>query len=189
VEYREEKKQELKEVLDLVKEKFPEIKLEFGYDCFDKKELGIICTQIITTTINFEDLDYSSINGSSYLKSISILATDNYFQLSLDEKLSSIAHEFGHIVHCAKSTNPKRLYRHNKWTKEMLGVYNVSKHKVGRLEKWRLLKEVYADTQAAKKGYSEGILSFLKRQKPSDEKYVIEQKVRIKNIENILGKA
>lgn len=181
MEYYKEKKQELKEALDIVKEKFPEIKLEFGYDCFDKKELGIICTQIITTTIKFEDLSCSSISGFSYLKSISILAADNYFQLSLDEKLSSIAHEFGHIAYCAKSTNPKKLYRHNKWTKGLLGVYNVSKHKMGRLKKWRLLKEVYADTQAAKKGYGEGILTFLKRQEHSAN-----QEVRIKNLEKLL---
>ncbi len=181
MEYYEAKKQELKEVLDIIKEKFPEIKLEFEYDCFDKKELGIICTQIITTTVHFEDLDYSSINSSSYLKSISILATDNYFKLSLDEKLSSIAHEFGHIAHCAKSTNPKRLYRQNKWTKELLGVYKVSKHKMGRLEKWKLLKEVYADTQAAKKGYGEGILTFLKRQEHSTN-----QEARVKNLEKLL---
>lgn len=191
MEYYKEKKQELKEILDLIKEKFPEIKVEVEHECSDKNICPIYAT-VITTCLQFPDFLNCSIK-ESYLKQITIYATDKYFMLPFEEKLSGMAHELGHISHITKVLNPKRIYRYDQWSKQLENLNTVSEHKAKRLEKWALLKEFDADEQAATIGYGGCILSMLKRLQPKTENIkarITENiKARIRNLENILGKS
>ena len=183
MEYREEKEKELKEILDLIKEKFPEIKVEINHECVDVSNpyASPICAKIITTSLTFFGYNCITSSKESYLKRVVIQASDSYFMLPFEEKLSGMAHELGHILHDTKVLNPKRLYRDDKWSDQSKSLSTVSEHKAKRLKKWILLKEINADTQAALRGYGEGTLNILKRlnHSPINE-------ARIRNLEKIL---
>ncbi len=183
VEYYKEKKQELKEILDLVKEKFPEIKVEIEHECSDKN-ICLIYANVITTTYRFPSFPDCLVK-ESYLKQVTIYATDKYFTLPFEEKLSGMAHELEHILRITKVLNPKKIYRYDQWSKQLENMCYVMEHKAKRLKKWVLLKELDADKQAAIRGYGEGTLNFLKRLQPPTENI----KIRIKNLEKILGKS
>lgn len=186
MEYCKEKKQELKEILDLVKEKFPEIKVEINHECVDGSGpyASPICAKIITTSLTFFGYKHITSSKESYLKRVVIQASDNYFMLPFEEKLSGMAHELGHIMHDTKVLNPKRLYRADRWFEQLKKLSTVSEHKAKRLKKWTLLQELHADKQAAVKGYGLGILNILKRLSNSPV-----NEARIRNLEKILGKA
>lgn len=181
MEYYKEKKQELKEILDLIKEKFPEVKVEIEHECVDKNTCPLY-VRIITTRIYFPGFVFSPLEKERYLKSVTICATDRYFTLPFEERLSGIAHELGHLLHYTKVLNPKRLYRDEQWSKQLKDLSMVSEHKAERLKKWALLRELYADKQAAIRGYGEGILNILKRLQPATE----EIQARISNLEKLL---
>lgn len=181
MEYREEKEKELKETLDLVKEKFPEIKVDVEYECVDEPSKSPLCVKVYTTRLTSFYGNHIQTFKESYLKRITICASDSYFMFPFEEKLGGIAHELGHIMHDTKSLNPQRLYRDDEWSKELLNLSILSDHKANRLKKWALLREIHADTQAANKGYGECLLNVLKRLKPS-----VENDARIRNLEKML---
>jgi len=184
MEYYKEKKQELKETLDIVKEKFPEIHVEINVECVDENTCPLYVKTILTK-IYFPGFIFQPLEKERYLKSITIYATDKYFTLSFEERLSGIAHELGHMLHDTKVLNPKKLYRDELWSKQLKDLSNVSKYKAERLKKWAMLREVHADTQAAIRGHGEGTLTILKRLQPKTK----EIHARISNLEKLLGKS
>jgi len=178
-----EKEKELKELFDLVREKFPEIKVDIGCKYADNPSGCPLCVKFYTTRPSSFYGSRIQAHKMSYLKGITICASDNYFTLPFDEKLSGIAHELGHVKHDTKSLNPKRLYRDDEWSKQVFGLNSLPPHKAARIRKWALMRELYADAQAASKGYGMSLLSVLKRLKPSPENVA-----RIKNLETLLNK-
>lgn len=182
MEYYKEKKQELKEILDLVGKDFPEIQVEIEHEytpILDEVPLFIEIITLEPVQAYFQIFSRLSGCKECYFQRAVVCATDNYFKLPFEEKLGIMAHELGHVQHRTRTLNPKRMYRHLKWYRNLEDAVALSE----RLKKWKLLKEIDADTQVANKGYGKGLLSFLKRISPVTQNL----NKRIKNLEKIIG--
>ena len=96
-----------------------------------------------------------------------------------------MAHEIGHYIHNKKFNDEKLRKIVNRIRLIKKGRSNE------RINKWSTLTEIYADNQAAKVGYGEPLLSFLKNLYKKDYAYFTEHgkkelSARIENLEEIL---
>ncbi len=175
---------------------FPSIVHDFSFE-YDPSELIIFSM--------FNDLNKKMDNLTIKPK---IRVGDRFFLLSPKEHEATVAHEIGHYLYFMKHPHINRWKRMLRWNKEFYD-YLYSKGlsrkikdaiifwsfkkrmKISKIEKWIIMKEIYADNIAFEAGYGETSLKLLKRVKNnlynnSDPLYQIELNARIKNLEEKL---
>ncbi|MBM3199560.1 hypothetical protein FJZ53_01395 [Candidatus Woesearchaeota archaeon] len=136
-----------------------------------------------------------------------ILAGLQFFLFKDREMEAGIAHELGHYEHAMKSYNDNRILRMKRFFEQTAkyAMPNLStsikllfnkkhKHRWKRLQKWYIMKEMYADNKAFEAGYGAYVLAdlkvlmpFLYSQKGTSELTFKETEARIKNLEEKLG--
>lgn len=170
-----------------VLEKFPSISKEDGKISIDQKTL------FAHISVEYDEHSYKP-------KLRFNLIIDNLlFTLPEDWREAIIAHELGHYCQITKNFNARRFKRQVRWAECSDFYYNhrditdvlkfLNKkhvHREKRVQKWFIMREIYADNKALEAGYGYGILSLLKSyrgiyfdSKESDE--------RINNLEHMLG--
>ena len=95
-----------------------------------------------------------------------IVAGIDFFNYSVEEQESAIAHELGHYIR-EKDKDPVRMKGlsdlQNKLSEWEEGYIYLGRRKVERLKYAYLRREIAADNWAVKKGYAEGLLKVLNK--------------------------
>ena len=132
----------------------------------------------------------------------------SFYKLNKDEAEPVIAHELGHH-YFFQNISPAKLRRRALWNMvykynskflqclddvtdpasiKYLLKYRQDEKRMARLEKWDLLKEIYADNKAAESGNGNDLLKFLKKyhekNNPTTDNEMLH--ARIKNLEEKL---
>jgi len=193
----EQAKEQFRDIYKSVLKKFPDIKEEeigINPKIFGVYYIGISATIRKPPAYKWEPCPLLHI-------------VPRFFELTQEEQEATLAHELGHYVHYKKNLDIKRLLRQDKW-KERMEYYDSSiksldeikdlgkseQHELKRLQKWRVLDECFADTEAAKAGYGKVVLKLLKHLKEkhplvdSQPLFKLEVDERIKNLERIIEK-
>ena len=171
-------KKKVETLLDKVRTSFPEIIGDIKIDHSD-----------YVNDINIY-LDYKE--GEVKIKDITLVIPKKFpelfYEVSQKEKEAIIAHELGHLERMIKIKNIKKLNRIRRWGENFEEIIKgpqiylnseTTKNQALRLIKRQLLEETYADIQAAKRGYTKGLLTYLKRFQHKNKLF----KNRIENLE------
>ncbi|MBM3199559.1 hypothetical protein FJZ53_01390 [Candidatus Woesearchaeota archaeon] len=135
----------------------------------------------------------------------SIRLGNQFLMLTPNKKRTVMIHEIGHYIHKLKKhpsierakrlsrfTNEANFYNSHPYISSALRfLSSKEKHKMGRLQKWFIMKEVYADNKTFEAGYGEHMLELLYMMEPGyaglPKVFRKEIAARINNLETKLG--
>lgn len=133
-----------------------------------------------------------------------IIIGDKFLESDEQEKEAMLAHELGHYCRYKIGRQSINKIRQNGNRNILVKKYNYSftqivinlnpkiRHRVKRLQKWKMLQELYADKRAAEAGYGKGIVKLLEKHYSQYYKMLQptgreEIEIRIRNLKKLLG--